>query len=368
MKPDRSNYEVWFIDLLDGNLNEAQVRELRSFLKENPDLAADLEMLPFLELKPGESVYKGKKSLIKSSENFSESQFEFLSIGYLENDLTRDQSEELFEIIKKDEEKKKIFDLISKLKLKPGQVSFPRKSVVTRLTIPQRIVRIAIMGLSAAATLAVLILAYYLIRPMSERSIQDLIVSASPRDTLLIGYTPEISAQKVSVKHKKRDKLTLDFSGRPGETSIKANSATLVQAVTEPAVKTETLRDYVSVNTIKVSYPADLRVSSWGGSNTIVGYHPGIMPPTFDPYGRRSNVDRFIARFFHEIIMKDKAAGDRPVGTFELAEAGLKGLNKLLGWEMVLQQNPDSKDFRSYHFSSRLMKINTPIRKISDIM
>ena len=69
------------------------------------------------------------------------------------------------------------------------------------------------------------------------------------------------------------------------------------------------------------------------------------------------------------ISLKHYFRRNNPVGSFELAEAGITGLNKLLGWAMVLQQNPDGgKDPKSFRFSSRLVKINTPVRKISDIM
>jgi len=78
----------------------------------------------------------------------------------------------------------------------------------------------------------------------------------------------------------------------------------------------------------------------------------------------RSNVELFLARLFHERIMKDKNAGTRPVESFEIAQAGITGLNKLFGWEIALQKNTDENgDTRSYNFSSRLLKFNAPVKK-----
>ena len=41
MKIDRSNYEIWLIDWLDGNLSDLQAEKLLLFLDENPDLKED---------------------------------------------------------------------------------------------------------------------------------------------------------------------------------------------------------------------------------------------------------------------------------------------------------------------------------------
>ena len=38
MKIDRSNYEIWIIDWLDGSLSDSQAEELKLFLNENPDI------------------------------------------------------------------------------------------------------------------------------------------------------------------------------------------------------------------------------------------------------------------------------------------------------------------------------------------
>ena len=42
MQIDRSNYEIWFTDWLDGNLNSLQVEQLKLFLDQNPDLREEL--------------------------------------------------------------------------------------------------------------------------------------------------------------------------------------------------------------------------------------------------------------------------------------------------------------------------------------
>ena len=142
MRPDRSNYEIWFTDWLDGNLNEEQVEEFRMFLKENPDLREELNGLAIVSLEPHDLIFNGKKNLKKSPESLSASQFENLCIANLENDLTPSQKAELNEIIDHDENKRKEFERIQTLKLRPVAGDFKRKQSVKKLTSGQKIFRL----------------------------------------------------------------------------------------------------------------------------------------------------------------------------------------------------------------------------------
>jgi len=52
------------------------------------------------------------------------------------------------------------------------------------------------------------------------------------------------------------------------------------------------------------------------------------------------------------------------VESFEIAQAGITGLNKLFGWEIALNKNTDTNgEIRSYNYSSRLLKFNAPVKK-----
>ena len=48
MKIDNSNYEVWFIDWLDGNLSDQQGEELMLFLEMNPSRKEEFDELTSL--------------------------------------------------------------------------------------------------------------------------------------------------------------------------------------------------------------------------------------------------------------------------------------------------------------------------------
>jgi len=100
---------------------------------------------------------------------------------------------------------------------------------------------------------------------------------------------------------------------------------------------------------------------------SLIDFNPGYLPPLVGD--NRSNVDRFLARIFHEKIMKDTIMPVRPVERYDLAHAGINGLNKLLGWEMALGKNLDGNgEVRSYYFSSKLLKFKAPAKKQDDTL
>jgi hypothetical protein len=112
---------------------------------------------------------------------------------------------------------------------------------------------------------------------------------------------------------------------------------------------------------IALSLPENVIETERPSQNSLIEYKPGYIPPLIE---NRSNVELFMARLFHEKIMNDKTAGTKPVERFDIARAGILGLNKLFGWELALDRNTDiNGNTSSYYFASRLVKVNAPVRK-----
>ena len=359
MKPDRSNYEIWFTDFLDGNLNEQQVEELKVFLQANPDLNEELNGLTMVTLNPPDLTFMGKNELGKPAESLSEEQFEYLCIANLENDLNPGQKSELNEIISRDEIKRINFEQIQKLKLKPLSASFDG-SIVKKLTTGQKVLRLSVIGLSSAATIAI-ILSIFLFAP--ENSNRESVRTARilTPDTVYIE-----SALSVAVAEP--ETVTVKNSGEPviiestTETHVsQVNIPLTIQVYQDGPDSLSPFQRPEALISLKVEIPEDLFKTNNHEAGYIRIYDPAYIPPLIE---YRSNVQLFLARLFHEKIMKDKNAGTRPVESFEIAQAGIKGLNKLFGWEIALHKNTDENgDIRSYNFSSGLLKFNAPVKK-----
>jgi len=85
-------------------------------------------------------------------------------------------------------------------------------------------------------------------------------------------------------------------------------------------------------------------------------------------YEERSNIEKFLAKNIRGKILKNESSEEIPLKGYEIAEAGMTGLNKLLGWEMALEKNNDENgELTSVYFSSRVLKFNAPIKKQGDL-
>jgi hypothetical protein len=116
------------------------------------------------------------------------------------------------------------------------------------------------------------------------------------------------------------------------------------------------------ISRLEVTLSAEPIIGNISPSSSLIAFESAPLPPFFDD--GRSNVERFFGKFFHEKIMHDPASAYKPVETFDLAEAGLTGLNKLFGWQLALERTTDeSGEVKSYYFSSKLLKFNAPVKK-----
>jgi len=82
----RENYETWFVDYLEGNLDETVVDRFIEFLQENPDLKEELKLFESVTAVPEQLTFKPKKKLYKSKYDLEET-FNESAIAEIEGDL-----------------------------------------------------------------------------------------------------------------------------------------------------------------------------------------------------------------------------------------------------------------------------------------
>lgn len=359
MKIDRSNYEIWLIDWLDGNLSEKQVEELISYLEMNPELKEEFAGISSVSLKPATSTFLNKDNLKKSSADLSESQFEYLYVAYLENDLNDYQRDELMQIIGQYPEKKKSFDLIQNAKITPGAIKYKHKNKLIKRTPVQKIVRMSFLGLSAAASVAILI-AIYLMVPQnkSNDNVRDGMHAVStPVDNNIA--KPAVNKITEEKAHSPLQNRKLLAAGIQKNTKMLPGTDSSITALTDSLPENIISRE---TELSKVPVFAQIDIKRGVLNNTLIASKSTFVVPYYDE--ERSNIGRFIAKNFREKILKEKSSSDSPLKGYELAEAGVTGLNKLFGWEMALdEKNDENGELQSVYFSSKMLKFNAPVKK-----
>ena len=95
MKITRDNYESFFLDYLEGNLEESLIDQFLDFLEQHPDLKEELQLFENIRLPEEPVSFAGKKHLYQSPAHEKEA-FELKAIAFMEGDL-KDEERRGFE-------------------------------------------------------------------------------------------------------------------------------------------------------------------------------------------------------------------------------------------------------------------------------
>jgi hypothetical protein len=132
MKITRENYEPFFLDYLDGNLEEHMTDEFIEFLQQNPDLKEELQLFEAVTLSNEDVAYNHKNKLYRHSLDIP-GEFENKAIAWLEGDLEEKEHTEFSTYIDAHPARKKELELFMKTKLIPDEkITFKHKSRLYR--------------------------------------------------------------------------------------------------------------------------------------------------------------------------------------------------------------------------------------------
>ena len=361
MQIDRSNYEIWIIDWLDGNLNDIGVAKLKQFLQENPDIKEEYDELTMVSLSSSDESFLLKNNLIKTTATLPDSQFEYLCIAFLENDLSLEQSIELKQIIDTDPRRRTQFDLIQRTNLTPPEEIFKHKNKLFRRTFAQKFIKISVIGLSAAAVIAFVVLNYVLkpeSLPVNPGKTAQTIIPVNQIQEPPLTMVPEKKQRKE--KKQQSGKTNKDLMAMSDRHSIPGNKSDSDTAIPTDTRIRDTDAQYPIINKVRVNFNSELSGKSLPNDLIVLNHTPIV--PLFDDGGSR--LSHFIAKTVREKILKEKTVKEGPLKGFEIAEAGVTGLNKLLGWDMTLDEKKDvNGELKSVYFSSRILKFNAPVKK-----
>lgn len=136
MKISRDNYEPFFLDYLEGKLEEDLIDQFLDFLEKNPDLKEELQLFENVNLPQDQVVFEGKQKLYKTQAD-EKPMTDNRMIAYLEGDLDED-GRQMFEAYLADHpEIGKEYNLFTQTKLVPEYaVKFPAKQKLYKKSAP----------------------------------------------------------------------------------------------------------------------------------------------------------------------------------------------------------------------------------------
>ncbi|MCK9616795.1 MAG: hypothetical protein M0R21_03065 [Lentimicrobiaceae bacterium] len=141
MNIHRGNYEIYFLDYLEGRLSPKEVERLLFFMEDNPGLKAELEGLDTITLYPDETAHFTtkdalKKNVISSVDAINENNYEEFFIASLEGEKTPAEQKNLKLFIEKNPGLKKEYDLLAQTFLIPDtNLVYDRKQQLKKFVI-----------------------------------------------------------------------------------------------------------------------------------------------------------------------------------------------------------------------------------------
>jgi len=134
VKLDRSTYEAWLLDHIEGNLTPSQERELLAFLRANPDLPVDADGLPTVDA-PDPIGYAHKQELKKVLPPTgipNRLRIEEFLIARSEGDLDAGQETALAKILFDHPEFEQLAKRIAESRVRPVTEHFTEKKTILR--------------------------------------------------------------------------------------------------------------------------------------------------------------------------------------------------------------------------------------------
>lgn len=199
------NYELWFMDYLDGKLSPAQEALLRNFLREHPALAAELEEMsadvPSL-VEDDIHFSPSLKKEITPIGHLSEATYEEAFIAHYEGDLDAMQQQELDAFLHRNPFLIPELEYIGKIIVPQTGEIFPSKSKLKK-----RPVIIPLYRYAAAASVLLLLSLGIIRYSNTVESVQTAraLETKLPMPSVNLSQAPETSGGTSIVEHNKRN-------------------------------------------------------------------------------------------------------------------------------------------------------------------
>jgi len=361
MKPDRSNFEIWVADWLAGNLSGEQKEHFMIFLEQNPDLKEEAGSLSLTTLSPEKRPFEAKKLLKKSPADLHPTQVEYLSVAFLEQDFSSGQLEDLNNCIINNPESKKIFESVRKIKLMPPDIRYRYKDRLRKKSTFEKILHLAYPVSRVAAAVAIIILSLVFIPKFLSVRQNKIAINTVKQIEPVILYSKVLMDPEERISNtKSTDKTNISASGERLQTAFRDY----------PVMAELPFSDSVEILPVIIREPAIAGITDFPAFKLEIHYKPAAYSlvasnieyrePVYDD---RNGFSKFLAKVIREKILREDTGSDAPVKPYEIASAGINGLNKLFGLEMALVRVTDEQgEMKSLYFSSDLLKINAPVK------
>lgn len=361
----RNNYEIWFLDYLDGQLSNEQLETLLDFLELNPDLKQELLGVSGISLTAGSESIDQKEFLHKGPADIpGVAALDQLCIARMENDLP-DEEARLFDIrLNEDDRLKENYSAFLLTRLNAAdQILFPYKKDLLKKT---RV--LAPWIITAISSAAVVLLAWFL-WPDSKETLSPPVAqteTVNPDIQKPVPGTQSTASDMPQVASNEQNRIFGVRNRKPDDRNPKPGS----RFEPQPG-KTESMpREFVPMNRIsRQSSGTGPRIPDPQSTKLLfASNYPAYLPePSYAEDAL--TIPQFALQLFRERILgEDRAVVRRTrFSLWEVAGAGVNKINDFAGTRMELNREYDTNgDIQAVSFNSRFFEVETPIKGQAD--
>lgn len=347
MDINRNNYEAYFIDYLEDNLDKNIVDDFIEFLQQNPDLKEELKVLSKVSV-VAENIEFSKKERLYKEKLDSEKEFNQTAIASLEDDISVTEKREFNNYIEQHPDKKRDVALFSKTKLVPDKtVIFRNKKRLYHRPAS----KITLLWAVRIAAVFILAFAFFTLFNTKPKPVQPVNILAEVKKTeaskpapalTVIQPNPEKKAKPIIKNRTKKEKpVSARNNKNIATTKSEQPSPTITETGREPA---ETLPELSSIAaSLNVKQPK-LKMATM---------HLKI-PDDIDYYSdERLLADRIKEKIGFEKIELNK-----------VAKAGLNMMSTISKNKFKYETNEKGK-ITKYNYESRLIAFSIPSKNTS---
>lgn len=352
MKINRHNYEAYLLDQLEGRLSVEDQQKLHDFLLLNPDCSGELsEMDPWI-LEPEKVHFQNSKLLRKEIPSHStileNHNFDLFSIARMEGDLNSDQIMAHQTLVEADDHIAQEWMEWQRTILVPEPLVFEGKDLLRRRNGSGP--RVIILGvISAAAAVAML---FVLFRTPQEEV---------PQQALDVPAQSEAQIALVEPVENQMDQTTADPPAKklkdPVLFSIKKDHDRSLELESEiNVVPQDDLQPRVLASAAN-----QLSRSSRAAEVVPDQIEPLIVPPV--PIHLSSLSIAQISEMDLQEMIEDYAE-EKDFSLLKVANAGIKGINKLAGSDIsLLASRDDEGDVSGYQLKGKRFSLTRPLAR-----
>lgn len=350
MKINRNNYESFFIDYLEGNLDEKLVDDFIEFLQQNPDLKEELSLFETVSIGQEEITFNKKELLFKEKYD-AENEFNQAAIARLEGDISDSEKAEFETYLSAHPKKQKEAELFGITKLQPDQtIVFGRKNKLYRRPAGRTIL---FWTMRVAAVIIVVLSVYIFIDKSSNKIIpenQIAVIEKEPEKKINSSEIKEVPTKNNKAEEQKSVKKESDKPSVKSE-KPKTNKTKIIRENSQGRLINDDLalvRIPEEITALK-SVPASITTVS----NQIIDLVPvKLLVPdnTEQAFEERLLVD----------LIKEKTRVDE-ISMNKIVKAGLSLVSSISKEKFNYETNTEGK-VTEVNFDSRLLAFSIPTK------